>query len=302
MFAEYVADNGPTNKDGKKAISKKADDANTSPRRVQSPQAKKLKGAIEGLKGLHGKLYGDLPFGKREVAWGKLNADHLDEILVLFRKILIPIIGLGTIIDIFERIAEKRGWINEHNHRQATEGKDEEKLRQTKKKEKRIWNEMMKCLHEPFAIVMAAMDEGLEHAALLLEIESAPKKKADVEANGTNPKPGDPEFSRHLKERLGEFYKSRGAALRVWAKERGLSRDHFDNMNDSSANGQPVKRDEEHREDQQQLYLVLYMEFLVGRSWQDPLDFGDVNSTLYKASKQISNDTDCSASSCTQWV
>jgi hypothetical protein len=262
MFAEFVADDASTKKDGKKRKSKKADDDSTNPRRMQSPQAKKLKGAIEGLKGLHGKLYGDLPFGKREVAWGKLNADHLDEIFVLFRKILIPLVGLGTIIDIFERIAEKRGWVNDHNHQQSEEN---EKLRLTKEKEKRIWNEMMKCLHEPFAVVMAAMDEGLEHAALLLEVESALRKEVDIEANGTNPKPGDLKFSEQLKERLSDFYKSRGVALKVWAKERGLSRDHFDNMNEAPADGQSTKGADEHREDQQQLYLVLYMEFLVSR-------------------------------------
>jgi hypothetical protein len=231
---------------------------------MQTPQTKALKGAIEGLKGLHGKLYGDLPFGKREVGWGKLNADHLDEIFILFRKILIPLVGLATIIDIFERVVEKRGWVNTHNHQQA---KDEERLREAKDKEKKLWNEMMKCLHEPFAVVMAAMDEGLEHAALLLELNNAPKnKEADIEANGLESRPGSLKFSQHLGDRLKDFYSSRGMALRVWAKERGLSQDHFKTIRESPPLSQTGFGDAKHTEDQQQLYLILYMEFLVGPS------------------------------------
>ena len=56
-----------------------------------STEAKKLTASITALNGLHGKLYGDLPFAKREIAWGKLDAKDMDEIFVLFRKIMIPL-------------------------------------------------------------------------------------------------------------------------------------------------------------------------------------------------------------------
>jgi len=45
-----------------------------------------------------------MPFGKRENSLGKLDAKDLDEIFTLFRNILIPLIGMSTITDIFERM------------------------------------------------------------------------------------------------------------------------------------------------------------------------------------------------------
>jgi hypothetical protein len=106
---------------------------------TETPQAKALKGAIAGLVGLHGKLHGDMPFAKREVAFGKLDAKDLDEMSRLFREILIPLIGMSTIMDIFERIAERRGWIKSKHtvfdQAEAWEHADEE----SKFEEKRVW-------------------------------------------------------------------------------------------------------------------------------------------------------------------
>ena len=76
----------------------------------QSPQAAALNGAVQGLQALFGKIHGDMPFAKRELAWGKLNCTDIDEISKLFRGILTPLIGMRTVTDIFERIAERRGW------------------------------------------------------------------------------------------------------------------------------------------------------------------------------------------------
>jgi hypothetical protein len=109
---------------------------------AETAEAKALKGAVTGLVGLHGKLHGDMPFGKRETAWGKLSAKDLDEIFRLFRSILIPIVGMSTITDIFERIAERRGWIkskrNSFDRAEAWEHSDEE----SKLREKQVWNQV----------------------------------------------------------------------------------------------------------------------------------------------------------------
>jgi len=53
----------------------------------QSPESKALKGAIAGLTGLHG----DMPFAKRDFAWGKLNQKDFDKIYECFQAILIPL-------------------------------------------------------------------------------------------------------------------------------------------------------------------------------------------------------------------
>jgi hypothetical protein len=68
---------------------------------AQNQQGEALKATLDSLKALHGKLYGDMAFGKREVAWGKLDAKDIDEIFTLFRGILIPLIGMRYAIPTF---------------------------------------------------------------------------------------------------------------------------------------------------------------------------------------------------------
>lgn len=237
------------------------------PHPAETPQAKALKTTISGLTALHGKLHGDIPFGKRETAWGKLNAKDLDEIFRLFRGILIPLIGMSTISDIFERIAERRGWVKPHNpgHRDQTESwehcPEEERL-----EEKKVWNEVMKALHEPFSVAVAAMDEAMEHAGLVLEILPKPtkKKSSDEEEKGAGPKPGESGFTAYMQQKMMDFYSKRGGVLRAWAKEKGLSEDQFNARKGIPTEGSDYTPDEaKHRRDQQQLYLILYMEHLL---------------------------------------
>lgn len=78
-----------------KADDKEKDDKGKKSKRQKTtekhPQAKALKGAIQGMTALHGKLHGDLPFAQKETAWGKLSADDLEAIFPMFRGILIPL-------------------------------------------------------------------------------------------------------------------------------------------------------------------------------------------------------------------
>jgi hypothetical protein len=233
---------------------------------AQNHQAKAFNDAIAGLTTLHGKLHGDLPFGKRETAWGKLNAKDLDEIFALFRQIVIPLIGMSTITDIFKRIAERRGWVKALDSRYDRSESWEHRDEADKDKEKKVWNEVMKALHEPFAVAVAAMDEGMEHAGLVLELLPTPKKKKgqDEEEKGTDPRPGDAEFSKALEQKMLDFYNQRGKALKAWAKERGLSEAQFNAAKSVPPEVNNLTPEEaQHRRDQQQLYLILYMEHLL---------------------------------------
>jgi hypothetical protein len=141
--------------------------------------------------------------------------------------------------------------------------------------EKRLWNAVMIQLHEPFQIAAQTMDEGLEHVGILLGLLPNPKKMkksaksslaaagdADVEAAGDIIKPGDDGFADYLDNKLTEFYGRRGEALRTWAKEKGLSVEQFD-QGIGSTDDSASPDETQHMKDQQQLYLILYMEFLV---------------------------------------
>ncbi|CAD6443985.1 6591b8dc-15cf-408f-bb8d-ed5171e1b646 [Sclerotinia trifoliorum] len=262
MFAGPATENSDT-AGSRSGESKKSDVESSHP--ALSPEAKALKGAIDGLRGMHGKLYGDMPFAKREVAWGKLDAKDMDKIFNLFQDIMIPLLGMSTITDIFVRIGEKRGWVKPTGSNARSEQWEHMTL-ESKAEEKRLWNEVMKTLHEPFAIVSAVMDQGLEHAALTLELISRPKEKAagDIETAAEQSKPGDAGFLAYMEKTLNEFYKERGATLKKWAQEKGLSAEQFDASGPIPAVGEPVTGDKaSHRRDQQQLYLILFMENLL---------------------------------------
>jgi len=197
---------------------------------ADTSQSKALKSAVAGLVELHGKLHGDIPFAKREIAWGKLGPKDMDEIFTLFRAITIPLIGMSTISDIFERIAERRGWVKPQRPNERDNSESWERCTGTERiSEKKTWNEVMKALHEPFSIAVAVMDEGLEHAGLCLEVLAKPKKKkVDEEQAKGDPKPGDLDFSDHMEKKMMNFYGQRGKVLRAWAREKGLSEAQFD--------------------------------------------------------------------------
>lgn len=53
--------------------------------------AKALEGAGASMKELMSKMHVDLPFAKRDIAWGKLDAKDLSEMFKLFRNVYIPL-------------------------------------------------------------------------------------------------------------------------------------------------------------------------------------------------------------------
>jgi len=162
MFApeEPDEDDGERIDDGKKAKKNKRKDKNSH--LAANAQSMALKASLTALTGLHGKLHGDMSFGKREMAWGKFDAKDLDEIFTLFRSILIPLIGMSTITDIFERIAERRGWVRVPNSKFDRAESWEACGLEAKEKEKATWNEIMKTLHEPFEVVRNSLCASID--------------------------------------------------------------------------------------------------------------------------------------------
>lgn len=177
---------------------------------------------------------------------------------------------MSTIMDIFKRISERRGW-------DVDDDVDQE-IAMEKAKEKRVWNEVIKHIHEPFEALSAAIDQGLLHAGYCLEILPRPKAakkgaKIDVEAQGEDIQPGQPGFAAVLDKRVAEFAARKGELLRIWTRERTLIAD------EERQDGLPDEYSAERREREQgQLYVVLYMENLMhssGQAVQDLVAFAD---------------------------
>ena len=231
-------------------------------------EAQGLKAAIRTVGELYGKIHADVTFAKREMAWGKLDACDIDELLRLFQEIVLPMTGLSSAADIFQRLAEQRGW----TRRETASSPENEKR-------KNRWNEIMQTMHEPFQIVTEAMHDGLQHTLYVLELAKRPKKQGsskkssgddaaskDLEADAGMIKSGDPEYAAYLTKKIDVFYEQRKTTLAVWCQQRGLKLDanFFENPSQPdfhfNSGSKELKEDpKEHGNNQRQLYLVLYV-------------------------------------------
>lgn len=227
---------------------------------AEAAAAKAFKGALAALTALHGKLQGDLVFAKREVAYSKLDAKDLDKMFKLFREILLPLLGMGSVVDIFDRVAKKRGWKEAEDAKNSDSAEEVTAEREKKDKEIAQWNEIMKTVHDPFQIMCASMVDGLQHASYALGLTKRPKpqqsnQEADLEAGNDSAQPGDTGFGEELAAQIASFYEQREVTLKTWCAQRGIETDSASGTDHSI-----VRVDtNEHARNERQLYLILYV-------------------------------------------
>lgn len=283
---ENAAASGPrdsvSKKDNGNGGKKKKGKADKKPKHVSAAEAEMVSQTLFKIRDLAGKIQVDLAFARRDIAWGKLNGRQLKQVTQRLQAVVVPVIGISTVIDIFQRLAERRGWMvgeddgNTNRPRSARSQSERDE-------EKRVWNEVMKRLHNPFEALSEAIDQGLAHAGLRLEMvpPGAGKKKkgdkgkdasADVEAKGDIVEPGDAAFAGTLRSRLEAFNDVRDDILRTWAKERGLMSVDSNSGSERTAQMEfPQDEDQRHR-DQSQLYILLYIESLMRAAGEAVLD------------------------------
>ena len=235
-----------------------------------SPEARDLNAAIASLGELHGKLNVDLTFAKREIACGKLDASELSELVKLMRQVMLPVIGMSSVADIFDRIAERRGWktVAENHFDQP------DRSEVVKDNERAQWSEIMQNLHQPFDTLTKAMDMGLQHVLLTLELEKRSKKQRyerasqqtgrnpyDLEAKGDAIEPGESGFAQYLSLKVDEFHEQRKLALEVWCRQKGTELEVVYSFQNQIQGPQYLHSDapEDHQREQRQLYLILYV-------------------------------------------
>ncbi|KAL2280846.1 hypothetical protein FJTKL_12162 [Diaporthe vaccinii] len=244
-----------------------------------------LRGTIGAIRELMGKIYGDMKFAKRDIAWGHLSAKDFGEMFNLIRMCVIPMTGIGTIMDIFQRVGRERGWDGDG----PGDGGLFQRFQPIGKEEsQRIWNDIMKQLHEPFEILSEAITQGIDHAGVLLKLFPQPKAQkkaaaqnagtdADVEASGGEFRPGQVGFSSVINAKIETFNSRKGEILRLWAKDKGLCSDgNFENWTQDS-----TRFFEKRRNDQAQLYVILYLEKLMqatGEAVQDLVAFAEAKA------------------------
>ncbi|KAF1847175.1 uncharacterized protein K460DRAFT_278651 [Cucurbitaria berberidis CBS 394.84] len=279
MFGQVYVPEAESAKKNKKAKDKKT---------KKKPEIEAIKKMAEALEGLHGKLTADLPFAKREIAYGKLTPDDLQAMFKHLRLILLPVLSLGSIMDLFERAAEINHWDGEE-----TEYDDE-----VRKKVVSEWNEMFKFVHEPFDNIFKALDDGLAHVLIRLQLVKLPKKKKgqnqdDAEAKGDMIKPGDDGFAEHLEKQGDLFFRTKEPTLRYWVESKGIkiSKDYFscpDAVEEATLKLLPSITTR--TRDQRQLYMVLYIMFLlnsISRTTLELVKFADKHNHATAKSKLI---------------
>lgn len=268
-----------------------------------NPKAAAVRAAIGGVSALHGKLQADLPFAKREVALGQLGADDLKEMNKLIRMIMLPVMGLASMSNIYDRVSDAHGWTEEH----IKEGLSE----QDAKLRNRImadWQFNMKTIHKPLDMIVDLMNEGMDHCMYQLRLKDPPKEKKkakkngkkdnnateeDVEAKAQSTKPGDKGFADYFAEKAQVFHSGKKEALRQWCERKGvvLPDDFFDHPLDAPFKFQDWRKNETievYLLFQRQLYMFLYMEFLLYCASQaifDFIEFADEKVNSGKMSK-----------------
>ncbi|KAF2742174.1 hypothetical protein M011DRAFT_497660 [Sporormia fimetaria CBS 119925] len=233
-----------------------------------------IKAEIEALKSLntslariHGKLHSDLPFAKREVAYGKLTPDDFEVLYKHLREIMRLAVGLGSLVDLFDRTAERMNWARGPDSTPPTP--DVEALHTYAVNE---WHELMRSIRQPVDNIVEAMDGGLTHTLIKLRLDKPAKKTArsylDEEAKGGCISPGDADYVKYLEQQSNQFYSDKEATLRRWLETKGLTvrDDFFDDSINRTFTGleeftqQPT---DVHQRDQQELYFLLYVLFLL---------------------------------------
>ncbi|KAI2964065.1 hypothetical protein CBS147323_6559 [Aspergillus niger] len=171
------------------------------------PEREALYESLNQLIALHMELYTDTISAKREVAYGKLNADDLHQLFRAFRAILTPMAGIKTIIHLFDGVDFERPIVQGERGRSDPTVDQQRELR-------RFWNHVMSKMHGPFIEIVQVIDEGLQHAATVLEYMPNQNGTPDVEGQ----KPGSPNFADNMSRKIRAFRGRQSELLSTWTE------------------------------------------------------------------------------------
>ncbi|KUJ22759.1 uncharacterized protein LY89DRAFT_637035 [Mollisia scopiformis] len=240
-------------------------------------KAKALKEASTGILSLGAKLREDVLFAKRESAMGHFRETDISELHGLLRRIMIPISGLATIVEISEGMQEEIG------EQGVGEGED-----------RKEWTDMLSKVRDTFEGMVEILDESLLHVLILLgfvpaSTRGSSTREEDVEKGaGTLPRAGEVGFGDHLEQRIKEFRRTRTEELKRWAGERGLN-----SVFRSGVKGAPPSAGSEIAAAtsrdilaSKRLHIIMFMEYLL---WSTSLSI--LSLVLFSEQKSTSKTT-----------
>lgn len=176
-------------------------------------------------------------------------------------------VAINSIRDIFHRVSERR-------KRRAYEDTPAE-IAAERNWERQVWNGIMEQMRTPFQNLTEAVDQGLEHSGICLEILPKPKVSKqsrssgseDVEAHAERVSPGDQGFGSLVENKVRQIDSQKDEILRTRTRdeERFAHAPHLTPSDAIAGN-------------QTQLYVSLYMQQLMhaaGQAIQHLVVFAD---------------------------
>lgn len=225
-------------------------------------KAKALKKNLTALGELFGKVKLEITFAKKELGYGKLTPDDYQDIFTRVQEILLPVIGMSTFLDILASIRDRKVQRNEQLD-------SDETVQAIRLLETEEWLEAMAVSREPFQKAKTVFIEGLTHVGYVLELTPRPKvPKGDIEQNANaDPKPGDAGFAQYLEREVHNYHKNRTQTVRDWCEMKGIDLPSSfwadPEAQHSWKDTQSMTESIRQTQNQQQLYLILYMEYLM---------------------------------------
>ena len=242
-----------------------------------SAKGKALKENLTKIGGLFSKAKLEVGFAKKELGWGKLTPCDYSDIFQHISELILPVIGMTTLLDIMGSVRDRKARRNKMVDTDET-------LNAIRTLETGEWIDVMAVSAGPFAKAKMTYIQGLTHIGYVLELTPKPKaKKGDVEKDATaQAQPGDSNFAQHYEDELTSYHHHRNTTIRTWCEKKGIdlpasfweSPEAKYSWKDAQSMAESVRQ----TQNQQSLYLILYMEYLmmsIGRAILKMIKYAD---------------------------
>lgn len=227
---------------------------------LEAPTLPNPKDTQTRLINLHSKLGQRVALAKHEIAIGKLEPQHIDELWKLFQQIFIPILGLMSMLDILE--CQPRELAPEKPDRERAQSQQTQFL--------------IEQLEQSIRSRIALLEDALQHILITLQLISPERtKKADEESiEKTYVHSGECGFVESFKKKLGNDY-----VLPKQSEVPDLDGQHGMDMPSqllASCFHGPEAIESEHGQlnsrHELRIFLILYVQYLLWRAAISVLD------------------------------
>lgn len=236
-----------------------------------SPEHVSLSKSIASMSQLHGSLRSSISFAKKDVGWSTISGDDFVLIEESFRKLVVTLRGMASLMPIFRGLCDGRGWSTSAYSDGAgidlfgsqDQGGDEDN-----EIDRLEWKAIFSDISKPVDEITLLMLEGLRHVSLCLGLEEPTissaaagtgERSSDSDPeHASDPLPGSASFMLHFKKRLEGCHETRGAALCKW-KSRKANRRIKERSDTSKLKPRP---DDKFDSKMEQMFVLLFLQNL----------------------------------------